>query len=67
LINAQLHACLLRDAQLHVFDDGHLFMLTRALETARVVGEFLAEPTTRLGGPASTADCLTGSPARTPA
>jgi len=50
LINARLHACLLRDAQLHVFDDGHLFMLTRARETARVVGEFLAVPTTRLGG-----------------
>ena len=43
LINARLHAWLLRDARLHVFDDGHLFMLTRAKETARVIGSFLAE------------------------
>lgn len=47
LINARLHAWLLRDARLHVFDDGHLFMLTRAQETARVIGEFLAELATR--------------------
>jgi surfactin synthase thioesterase subunit len=30
-------------ACLHVFDDGHLFMLTRPQETARVIGEFLAQ------------------------
>ena len=41
LINARMHALLLPNAQLHVFDDGHLFLLTRAAETAEVVGEFL--------------------------
>jgi poly(3-hydroxyalkanoate) depolymerase len=45
LINARLHTRLLRNARLHVFDDGHLFMLTRAQETARVIDEFLVEPT----------------------
>jgi poly(3-hydroxyalkanoate) depolymerase len=44
LINARLHAWLLHDSRLHVFDDGHLFLLTRAQETARIIGEFLAEP-----------------------
>lgn len=47
LINARLHAWLLHDSRLHVFDDGHLFMLTRAQETARIIGEFLAEPKPR--------------------
>ena len=41
LINARIHAWLLPDARLHVFDNGHLFMLTRPEETARVIGEFL--------------------------
>ena len=50
LINARLHAWLLRDARLHVFDDGHLFMLTRPQETARVVGGFLTEPAARSAG-----------------
>ena len=43
LINARLHACLLRRSKLVVIDDGHLFMLTRAEPTARLVNEFLAE------------------------
>jgi poly(3-hydroxyalkanoate) depolymerase len=47
LVNARLHTWLLRDARLHVFDDGHLFMLTRPQQTARVIAEFLAEPATR--------------------
>ena len=38
LINARLHAWLLHDARLHVFDDGHLFMLTHARETAAAIG-----------------------------
>lgn len=46
LINARLHAWLLRDARLHVFDDGHLFLLTRAQETAAAIAGFLAEPAT---------------------
>ncbi|MBN8510164.1 MAG: poly(3-hydroxyalkanoate) depolymerase [Burkholderiales bacterium] len=43
LINARLHALLLPNARLQVLDDGHLFMLTRADETARLIGNFLAE------------------------
>jgi len=43
LINARLHAWLLRDARLHVFDDGHLFLLTRSRETAAAIAGFLAE------------------------
>jgi poly(3-hydroxyoctanoate) depolymerase len=46
LINARLHAWLLRDARLHVFDDGHLFLLTRAQETAATIAGFLVEPAT---------------------
>ena len=46
LINARLHAWLLRDARLHIFDDGHLFLLTRARETAATIGGFLGEPAT---------------------
>ena len=46
LINARLHAWLLRDARLHVFDDGHLFLLTRARETAAAIAAFLVEPAT---------------------
>jgi poly(3-hydroxyalkanoate) depolymerase len=46
LINARLHAWLLRDARLHVFDDGHLFLLTRARETAAAIAGFLVEPAT---------------------
>ena len=40
---------LLRDARLHVLQDGHLFLLTRAQETARIIGKFLAEPRLRPG------------------
>jgi len=44
LINARVHAWLMRDARLHVIADGHLFLLTRAQETADVIAAFLAEP-----------------------
>ena len=43
LINARIHAWLLPDARLHVIADGHLFLLTRADETAGLVAGFLAE------------------------
>ncbi len=43
LINARLHAMLLRNSRLHVIDDGHLFLLTRARETATIIAEFLGE------------------------
>ena len=42
LMNAKLLAAMIRDAQLHVVDDGHLFMLTRPAEIAPVVRRFLA-------------------------
>jgi poly(3-hydroxyalkanoate) depolymerase len=51
LINARLHARLLPDSRLHVLNDGHLFMLTRAEETARVIADFLGS--TRLGASAA--------------
>jgi pimeloyl-ACP methyl ester carboxylesterase len=44
LISACLHTWLLRDARLHVFDDEHLFLLTRARETAAAVSGFLLKP-----------------------
>ena len=43
LINARAHAWLLPKARLHVLNDGHLFLLTRAAETARLITEFLDE------------------------
>jgi len=42
LVNAKLLATLIRDARLHVVDDGHLFLVTRAAEVAPVVRGFLA-------------------------
>lgn len=47
LINARLHAWLLPDARLHVFEDGHLFLLTRARQATRILAAFLAEPARR--------------------
>jgi poly(3-hydroxyalkanoate) depolymerase len=41
LANARLMAVLLPDAALHVYDDGHLGLLTQAHELAPVVAEFL--------------------------
>jgi poly(3-hydroxyalkanoate) depolymerase len=42
LVNAKLLAALIRGAQLHVVNDGHLFVVTRATEIAPVVHRFLA-------------------------
>lgn len=42
LINAQLMTAFLPRGRLHVFDDGHLFILSQTQETARVLREFLA-------------------------
>jgi pimeloyl-ACP methyl ester carboxylesterase len=45
LANARLMAALIRDSRLHVFDDGHLFVLSQPGETtARVLREFLDSP-----------------------
>jgi poly(3-hydroxyalkanoate) depolymerase len=47
LINARIHAWLLRDARLHLIEDGHLFLLTRAQETASTIRAFLSESQSR--------------------
>jgi poly(3-hydroxyalkanoate) depolymerase len=41
LINGKLMNMLIPRSRLHVFDDGHLFMLSQPEATARVLGEFL--------------------------
>jgi pimeloyl-ACP methyl ester carboxylesterase len=41
LVNARIMAVLLPDATLHVYDDGHLGLLTQANELAPVVTDFL--------------------------
>jgi pimeloyl-ACP methyl ester carboxylesterase len=41
-LNSHILAALIRDARLVLLDDGHLFMLTSPIETARLVTEFLA-------------------------
>jgi len=43
LQNAKLMRCLIRDAELKVLDDGHLFLLTRAQESVRAIDRFLSE------------------------
>ena len=43
LANARWLARLLPNSRLEVIDCGHLFMVTRAAETARTIGEFLDE------------------------
>jgi poly(3-hydroxyalkanoate) depolymerase len=43
LVNARLMTWLLRDARLEVIDDGHLFLLTRAAQTAALIDGFLRE------------------------
>ena len=40
-MNARIMALLLPDATLHVYDDGHLGLLTQAHELAPVVTDFL--------------------------
>jgi poly(3-hydroxyalkanoate) depolymerase len=41
LLNARLMHALLPNSELHVFDCGHLFLMTRQHESARVINEFL--------------------------
>ena len=41
LVNARIMATLIRDCQLHVFHDGHLFLISCAEESATVVRAFL--------------------------
>ena len=51
LVNARILATLIRNARLHVVDDGHLFLLTRAPEMGRVVKEFLGDDTAPIVSP----------------
>jgi poly(3-hydroxyalkanoate) depolymerase len=44
MANARLMRCLIPEAELKVFDCGHLFLLTRAEESARAIEEFLSRP-----------------------
>lgn len=41
LVNARIHKKLMKNARLHIFSDGHLFMLSHNHETALVVDDFL--------------------------
>ncbi|WP_427313285.1 poly(3-hydroxyalkanoate) depolymerase [Cupriavidus sp. H39] len=41
LVNARILAARIPNAELHVLDDGHLFLVTGAENTARVIGAFL--------------------------
>jgi len=41
LFNARLMCLLMRDARLEVLDCGHLFLLTRAEKSARLIEAFL--------------------------
>ncbi len=43
LINARILSWLIRASRLHVIDDGHLFLISRASEVAPVVRRFLAD------------------------
>jgi poly(3-hydroxyalkanoate) depolymerase len=43
LINAKILASLIHKARLHVVDDGHLFLISRATDVAPVIRKFLGE------------------------
>lgn len=43
LINAKILTLLIRKAKLHVVNDGHLFLVSRATKVAPVVRKFLTE------------------------
>jgi poly(3-hydroxyalkanoate) depolymerase len=45
LANGRILASLIPDARLVTIDDGHLFLVTSAGESARIIGEFLGSPT----------------------
>ena len=51
-INARVMQWLIPDARLEILDCGHLFLVTRAAESARIVESFLTEPAaTRASAP----------------
>jgi poly(3-hydroxyalkanoate) depolymerase len=43
LINARVMARLMPNARLQILDDGHLFLVTRPVESAAIIEKFLAE------------------------
>ena len=43
LVNAKLMAAWIRDARLSVIDDGHLFLVTRPVESAAIIRRFLRD------------------------
>jgi pimeloyl-ACP methyl ester carboxylesterase len=43
LINARVMARLMPNARLEILDDGHLFLVTRPVESAAIIEKFLAE------------------------
>ena len=43
VVNARLMASLIRNCELHLVDDGHLFIATRAAEMAQLVRRFLTD------------------------
>jgi poly(3-hydroxyalkanoate) depolymerase len=45
LTNAKILGALIPGSRLHVIDDGHLFLVSRAREIAPIVSKFLMEPT----------------------
>jgi poly(3-hydroxyalkanoate) depolymerase len=47
-INGHILARLIPNAELHMIDDGHLFMVTRPKETAALIEAFLADETERV-------------------
>jgi poly(3-hydroxyalkanoate) depolymerase len=43
LVNARILAFLIRDATLHIVDDGHLFLISQPTEMAALIGAFLSD------------------------
>ena len=43
VVNARLMASLIRNSELHLVEDGHLFIATRAAEMAQLVRRFLTD------------------------
>jgi pimeloyl-ACP methyl ester carboxylesterase len=44
LVNARMLSWLIPDARLHVFDDGHVALISRAEELVPIIADFLAAP-----------------------
>jgi hypothetical protein len=43
LANAKILVAMIRNSELYVIDDGHLFLIARAAEVAPVIHRFLAD------------------------